>query len=260
MVYRLNVLMGTRYAIGSLMGRLRMALEKALEDGATVDLADCKMSPEAVDMINRYYDRIKFINSADPKANAILENNNNFRMNPPEVYPSLTYSANKDLDTFLRLARDLPMDGKYLVDIKQDNIMDIATLALLIMARPDLELDLSKCSNILFQFVNANLELPASMKIGKYIENMGSYCIIREKNADGLFGCEDYGFMEEHVFISERSVLPYEFGSRPIINLFEATPTPTEWIKTVENIMLVLSEDAGKSKKVSIEDFLTFRE
>lgn len=257
----LHEMMGTRFIINALSMRFRRCLEDSVAAGNELDLSGCKFGPECADLLKDYYDKLDFKNSEDEYLDSILKNNMEYKRNAPEEWEVLTIRNMKSLEEYMDLVKNLPQGAQFKVDCSLTSIADRSILTLLIMTRPDLELDIRQCSHDVFSFVR-DTWLSVAEHHERYYELIPPDVTIVEKQPDSdYYGKLSYGFQREQTFIRNRLVLPYEFGNSQIIVLDQSVQVPKEWRLTVEKCidtfeMVSISHKPGKV----LRNILTFRE
>lgn len=253
--------MGTKFIINALSMRFRRCLDEAATSGVEYDLAGCRFGPECADLLKDYYDRVNFCNTEDSYLDGLLKNNMDYKRNPPEEYELLTIRNMRSLDDYFDLAENLPQGGQFKVDCSLTSIADRSILVLLIMTRPDLELDIRQCSHDVFTYVRDSW-LSVAEHHDKYYELIPPDVLVVEKQPDSdYYGRPSYGLQREQAFIRNRLVLPYEFGNSQIITLDQSIKVSQEWRLTVEKCIdaFEMANMSHKPGKV-LRNILTFRE
>jgi hypothetical protein len=257
----LKVRMGTRFMINSLNLRLTRILEECKENGNTLDLNGCRFGPTCATLLSRYYSTVDLCNSESVYLDGILKNNCLAARATYDEYESLDLRNASELNTYLRLAEELPAGACYKPDMALSDPWSRATLILLIMTRPDIEFDIRSCGADVFEFVR-DAWLSSAEHHEMYYERVGVDITVRQVTSDGLYGDEYSGFKNERDFIHERKVLPYEFGNSQIIKLSKDDRVSDEWLPVVQKC-LDLFQHTAEAQRVpgkTVKDFLTFRE
>lgn len=256
----LKDMMETRYIINALAGRFRNCLNIAIDNGNIVDLAECKFGPECAYILNEYYSKLQFCNSTDAYLDSILKNNMAYRTEQIEEYEPLQFKDVRSIEYYLTLAKELPNGGKYKVECSLDSMTSKSALILLIMTRPDLELDIRQCASDVYDFVR-DTWLAVAEHHDKYYELIPPNTVIREMQENGYFGAANCGYQKEQTFIRNKKVLPYEFGNSQIITPDGKHPVAEEWRPTAEKCIYSfqttgISRHSGKV----LRNLLVFRE
>lgn len=256
----LHDLMETRYIIDALAMRFRRSLDTALSEGSDVDLAECRFGPLCSSILNEYYGKLRFINSEDSYLNDLLANNVAYKTEPIEEYETLTLRGITEIDTYMQLVKDLPQGARYKVDCSLSSLADKATLVLLLMTRPDLELDIRQCASDIYDFVR-DTWIAVAEHHSKYYELIAPDTVIVEEQENGYFGSPAYGYQKEQTFIKNRKVLPFEFGNTQIVTLDNSVQISNEWRTTAEKCISAFEHrrERRASGKV-LRNLLTFRE
>lgn len=253
--------METKYIINALSGRFRRCLEEAENSSIEYDLAGCRFGPECSELLKDYYATVNFCNTEDAYLDELLKNNIAYKREKIEEYEVLTIRGTSSLDDYFDMAQNLPTGARFKVDCSLTSIMDRSTLVLLIMTRPDLDLDIRQCSHDVFSYVRDSW-LSVWEHHDKYYELMPPNVVITEKQPNSeYYGRPSYGYQKEETFVRNRLVLPYEFGNSQIIKLDQSIRVSEEWRLTVEKCIDVF-ETASISRKPGkvIRNILTFRE
>lgn len=252
--------MGTRYIINCLAGRFTSIMER-YEPGTVFDLAECRFGPMCSNKLRSYYAKHKFINTEDDRLNRMLENNNEAAQQVIEPYEPLPIRKCDTIDQYLDLVETLPQGGKYEIQIDFGNIGNTATAVLLIMTRPDLDLDVRGCAGSLFDFVR-DMWVSSAEHHEEYYE-LRLPDVITTKSVDGKYGSEFTGFLDEYTYIHNKPVLPKEFGNSQIIVLDKSISVSQEWRPTVEKCIGIFERKAAQANKKpgrTLLNYLQFRE
>lgn len=146
----LSEAIGTKYIINKINKRLRLKLDSLI--GQEVDLAGCRFGPECASILEKYYDKIVFRNTEDSALDTMLQENRRLILNPEEEWPELDFGAVVKKETWFEDIPKIPQ-GKYLIKIDTNDIVQECLLILMIMARPDIEYDLSNCMADIMEIV-----------------------------------------------------------------------------------------------------------
>lgn len=205
LLYRL---MDTRYIIDKMSAIFENVCCKAVEEGYGIDLAECKLGPAAVDVIKRYETKVKFINSADPYLNKILEDNRNAVTAVLVDYPALSIPQITTEFNIRDYILGIP-SGQYKAVLNKVNTIPInaVLVCLILLCRPDIELDLEDCTAYVFDRFREKLNIEDFLDKG-YTEFL---------KAEGpivyTIKCDDAEF---HV---NNELIPAEIGSTTIYNI-----------------------------------------
>lgn len=259
-VIKLCEALGTRYIINALTGAQIAFLDGKVGSGDVIDLAGCKMGPDSVMALSRYYDSIDFQNSEDGYLDYILKSNCTRAREPIVEYDEIDLTGVKDIDRYMELVQTLPTGVKYKPVVSLSKLLDKVTLILLIMSRPDIEFDIRHCASDIYDYVRDSWLLSAETH-ERYYELIPPDTVIRERNEDGMFGCGWYGFQREISFVRNRIVLPWEFGNTAIIQLDKNQTVASEWRPTVEKCLDAFDQPyVGRKPGKVLRNLLTFRE
>lgn len=251
--------MGTKYIINVLDGRLEGVLNKCVEEGKSLDLADCKFGPRSVSILSGYYGKIHMTNSTDTKLNKLLNYNYQAVTEELEEYEILDISNTKDISVFQDLINNLPT-GKYKPILNHSNLRDRATIVLLILARPDCEFDIRDYASDIFDFVRDVWVTNAKHHKTYYELHAPNISVVTVDN-NNFYADEFYNPNKEESYIRNKVVLPFEFGNSQIVKL-DGSGVPEEWRSVVEKCLKVFETPVKpKRKKGKVaKNFLTFRE
>lgn len=259
-VIKMAEALGTKYIINALTGAQVAFLDAQVGTGNIIDLAGCKMGPDSVAALRRYYATIDFQNSDDEYLDFILKSNCARDREVLEEYEHLNLVNVRSLDYFLELVNSLPQGSKYMPDVNITQILDKVTLILLIMARPDIEFDIRSCASDIYDYIR-DVWLTSAESHDKYYELIPPDTVVRERREDGTFGCGWYGYQREAMFIRNRVVLPWEFGNTYIIKLDASQQVSKEWRPVVEKCLDAFNQPYAMRKPGKVlRNLLTFRE
>lgn len=261
-IVKLCDVIGTKYMINAINGLFRNTMDKLVGMDDVLDLADCRFGPKCEAILREYYSKIQMCNTEDEVLDKMLKNNCGPASEKVEDYEILDLSNTKSIDTALTLINSLPSSAKYTVNVNLSAPLDKITTILLIMARSDIEFDISRCATDIFDFVRESW-LSSAKSHDSYYELNAPHVQLVKRNKDGKFGDDSYGYMSEDIFIRRRIVVPAEFGNSQIIVLDENIEVDEEWMPVVEKCMntvdmLTASENRVPGK--TLKNYLTFRE
>lgn len=266
---KLRLRMNTKYIINAMHSEFIAVLRAAEQDGDTVDLCDCKFGPMCAGELRRWYSKVNFINSTDEDLNRLLQDNIDIVRNgtgeewellvlPDVLTEESLFEFAETLDTSKRYRIELRTNqymletGKTLTDNKMS---ECAFICLLIAQYPELELDVCTCGRILYDFI-ANLWTNTYKIHDTYIEFLtGGMRII--ENDNGFVNTLD-ARIPISVYLDTHQVLPYDFGTKCLIELDDDGNLCGEWAKLIDRCFKLLQPVVYDGPK--LEDYLTFKE
>lgn len=255
----LKDVMGTRYIINALDGKLMSVLDTATESGDTVDLCDCKMGPDAVIVLKSYYGRVALINSTDEELNDILTSNTLYVTEEISEYEPLNLMNVQDISVFMELREKLPQCASFKPIVDLTRILDKATLVLLMMARPDIDWDIRSCATDIYTFVR-DAWLNNAGHHDTYYELIAPDTVRRDITDAGYYGDSTYGYQKESSFVRTRCVIPYAFGNDRIVKM-DGSPIAEEWLPLVEKCLEMFKRGIIERKPgKTLRNLLVFRE
>ena len=227
--------MGTKYMINALSGAIRNVLDTCVGTDTVVDLADCKMGPEAANILMEYYSVIDFCNTSDDYLDYVVKNNCDRSRMVVGEYEPLDLRNIRSIDTYMDLVKTIPEGAKVCPIVSLSKLLDKVTLVMLIMSRPDVDFDIRSCASDIYDFVR-DAWVSNAEHHDKYYELIPPDTVLRLPDKDGFFGSKGYGFQRESSFVRNRQVLPWEFGNTKIIELGGSGVTD-EWRPVVEKCL-----------------------
>jgi hypothetical protein len=224
-IIRLRDLLKTRYVISTHQAGLDAALTSFLGKGVTVDLCECKLSPECAGVIRRFYGRVKFIDSANEHQNAYLEHN------------AKAVNENAEVREHIPIGKDIVSLMQYIKDMKEDVVYDVkhwddspvgmqAFVILVMLARPEIKIDVMKKAKSVFETIRQHwvygayehdsyLELVGA-GYGKGI--IGSYsAMVKRDVVNGEVYVPGDGKMPVDIYLHTYYAIPYEFGTECLV-------------------------------------------
>ena len=254
MVIKVRDIIGTRYIINSLSGAFRNAVVDALEQGITLDLAGCRLGPTNNIILEKYIGQVKFINSEEPELNEILENNYKIRNTVYEEYPELVFPKIDGEFDFLNYFANLPT-GKYSVELftatTNNYTITLSMICLVLLCRPDIELDLSKCSYSVIDRLRKDLNIESFIDAG-YTDFLKCYTpvICMTHSTD-----KDFSYTDE--------VIPAEIGSKVIFDIANSKIVSglyEQLVKSLLNDLIANINNIGDDVYIRLVDMLRYKE
>lgn len=245
--------MNTRYITNSLEYMFRKVLEDVASVHGTLDVALCKFGPNCSYMMREFYGRINFINSANKELNDLLQNNMKAwsELQTLEEWREWNFSGIDTFNDVKDLCLSIPVGTKLKVP-RLSKSSQIAACVFLIMTRPDLNIDTVNCSMDIYTFVR-DAWVMKRQPHDKYIQFLQPEIRVVEC-VDGMIFTPETGSLDETLFVNTQQVLPYDFGSIPLIVPNDGVLP--EWVEVLNKIAKVF-KTAGKPKR-SIMDKLQF--
>lgn len=241
----LSEVIGTKYIINKINKRLRLTLDSLVDKDDDVDLAGCKFGPECAVILSKYYDRINFRNTEDKELDDMLQYNRNLILHPEEEWQELDFDKVVRKETWFEDIPKIPT-GKYLIKINTADIVQECLLILMIMARPDIEYDLSNCMADIMGFVSKRIDLD-DFKDDKFYITKSPYVILVDRDS-----------------IDRNSISPVPecFGRDKMISFdgTEATlPHGFSYLITCIDEIVTKYTEVKKEEEVDIRKFLQVR-
>ena len=249
--------LGTKYPIDTIDLLFTKVMNECVEAGDTVDLAYCRFGPKCSLILNDFYGKLNIINSELPEWDIILQNNALAMTTVYEEYEPLKLFITSDFPALINWIKSLPA-GKYKPVIDLTNIKHRAVLTILIMARPDIELDIRNTSSDIFTFVR-----DAWVNGAKPHD---SYWILRAPDIELLTAQGDMfvdavgATYSKDTLLRDYTVLPAEFGNSQIITF--TSPIDSEWEPVLLKCINTLKEHTKNTRKIkgkTVRDFVTVR-
>lgn len=245
--------LGTKYIINTIEGRFRELLENASKRGEVVDLAECKFGPICSAHLRNYYNKCTIINTADEELNNLLKSNTISASTTFERFNKFVFPTKVNFESYVDTLKGLKSGDKFTVPILS-TMQQKAFITLLILMRPDIELDIDDCSMSIYEFV-ANEWKPAREEHTRYLQFLSPGLVTITKDPNGLFGNKTFGYLSESLYIDKYNVLPAEFGTE---QLYKGGHPTGEWSRVVDKCLRILL--VKKKKEKTLADFLEFRE
>ena len=251
MQVKLHEVIGTRYIISTIKDRLRTVLNEQLDKGNDVDLAGCKFGPDSVRVMQEFYGKIKFLNTEDAELQVLLDNNWDVVANPDEEYEVLDISEfNKD--NWTDKIENLPT-GSYKIKISLVDHTQAVIALLLIMARPDVEFDISDCSTKIVSLITNHVDYD-SFKDDEYVLICNPPYIHKERMEDIRRGRD--------------IVIPCDIGSERLVSFKETIKMNTRYKELIHYLSDVVNkafyttneDNVKKEEEVDVFDYLKLRE
>lgn len=239
----LSEVIGTRYIINKINKRLRITLDSLI--GQEVDLAGCRFGPECADILSGYYQKIVFRNSEDKDLDELLKYNRNLLLEPEEEWEVLDFDATVKKDTWFEDIPKIPT-GKYLIKINTDDIVQECLLILTIMARPDIEYDLSNCMADITDIISKRVNIADFEDDEVYVTKSPYIRLVNKSEIDRFsFG-----------------VIPACFGRDKMIGLDGSKPklpSGFKYLLTWIDEVITKSSVKPEEEKVDITQYLQIR-
>lgn len=258
-VVKLCDLMHTKYIINSLSLEFKEVMNKCQQGTDTIDLAGCKFGPTCSVMMNDYYKTVDFINSEKPSWNNILQNNIKAARAEYESYEKLPIPASKPVKELLQWIKDVPT-GSYEPVMGYSNVAQRALLVLLILARPDIELDIAKYATDVFEFVR-DAWATSAKKHDKYWVLYSPDIVSMDLSSENIH--DDSGaIISTSNFLKSHVVLPYEFGTERIVTF--ASQPDDEWKGVIDKCVRYIAQhdkkkEPTRKKGKTVRDFILTR-
>ncbi len=257
-MYVVEYQLGTKYIIDSLRGKFETLLQKALKDGETVDLRNCKFGPESAAVLRDYYSSVDMVNTTDSKLDALLKKNCEIaRRALPEPYPLLNIPNNLTSKEFTEIFKSVKSGDKYGFSTMDEGDKKIATIVMLILGHPEVEFDINSVAVDVYEFVN-NEWKSNRLPHDEYIEFLQPGIDYLTVDSKGYIESPTHGRLKAEFYIDRYMVLPADFGRVNLLQL-ESTGKPTgEWYKVIDKCIRAISRKPPEKKYLF--DFLEFRE
>ena len=241
----LSEAIGTKYIINKIDKRLRVTLEGLV--GQEVDLNGCRFGPECADILKTFYDKITFRNTESKELDDLLKYNRDLILNPEEEWEVLDFDKVVTKDNWFNDIPKIPT-GKYLIKIDRSDIIQECLLILTIMARPDIEYDLSECMADITSIVSKNVDIN-EFNEDKVFVTKAPYIELVDKSEIDRYsvGVIPACFGRDKMIAFDGSKPKLPAGFEPLL----------EWINTI----MTRSTNANlKEEKVDITEFLQMRD
>jgi len=148
---------GTAYIIDTISKLLRSTLDDLAKSTEEVDLSGTRFGPHCASILEEYYGKITFGNTEDPELNELLKYNNNVIKDPPEEWNPL-YIENICTEDYLTKIKEIPA-GKYKVELRREDRLHSVIVVLILLSRPDIDLDLTECSSLISELMNEHINI-----------------------------------------------------------------------------------------------------
>ena len=232
--------MNTKYLINALVGSFRELLAKAKAEGLVIDMAGCKVGPEVAREMRFSYKDVDYINSENSELNDLLKHNCEVSRIVYEEYEEVdvdNIDTIEDLMVFLSRT-DLPSKVKF--KTKSNSNKPMGAIALLIMSRPDLDVDTFGIAVSLFDLVR-KYWIPNAKDHDKYYKiDSGNIIVCDKVEASDIY-------------------LPYEFGNTKLFSLDGSIAIDNEWQEVVEGLIMLFRNKSKRHKGKTLLNYVTFR-
>ena len=246
MAVRLDEALGTRYITIDYV----RDLDEFLSKNSSVDLANCRFTPKAEQVLRKYYDKVEFINSTNKALNALLQMNMEASKQKPPVSVPLRANIRQPQDV-LTIFRSLDENVIYNLSEmskQNENPMHVCYLAILIMMKkPQIMFDLEYYAIKVFETVRKDW-LKVRGHHDAYWE-LDAMSLVKREVKDGMVYVQGTGNILEVNYVREFTVLPYEFGTQDLyghpefedvwLNALTALTQQTTKIKTMKDFIEV---------------------
>ena len=209
---------GTKYLTESQSLDFSVFLE-GIPEGDTLDLQRVKLSPSVEETIRNNSLKYIFIDSFDNKRDEILKYNREClvtraTMQVPDI---LKIKPNINLEEALELVRSIPAGSSIRLDSIQSaqSAKAKATCWLLLLLRPDLNIDVFKSLGFIYEFVREPLmeRIQHHPRYLELIDNMTGFRYI-DVDSEGYLGSTFEGKLPEFEYIKTHRCLPAELGTQ----------------------------------------------
>lgn len=247
----------TKYIINSMVGKFSNLFKRAMELNLPVDLSDCKLGPDCASELRKYYGKVKIINSTDEVLNKILNDNTEAALITSYApYPEMVFPTRITIETLMQYIQDTKDGAQLHPTVMTGESKKLAFLTLFIMIRPDVDVDIHDCAIALYDYISSDWEL-CRVSHDKYIQFMRpDWCIIECNN--GIMGTPYTGYMSEDLYISKYDVLPYDFGTKMLLEEDEAGRPSGEWRNVINKCMNELCKSSS-ANATHLYDYLKVR-
>lgn len=242
--------MGTRYIINALNMEFRGVLEKALKEGCGIDLCHCKLGPYAAGTLQGYYGSLDIIDSNDKEMNKILQHNCSVKekRNNLEEYSILDFSSISSLSDLVTLLNGLKSNGKYKPVGVTYNKYSLSSLVYCLMVKPEIDFDITDYLPKVYDFVR-NEWITSAKHHDKYILlTRPDYIVLDCVN--GYVDVPGIGEIQENNFINSFDALPYEFGTKNIVEYNSKGRPVGEWAGVINKILINLGRRNWKNDSI----------
>lgn len=239
----LKDLMGTRYITVDHVSKMIHVLESVDE----VDMAYCRLTPNAEYVLTRFYSKVNFINSENSLCNGILQHNMKAaRMEKISTVP--LPDTIKSQEALLDTLRNFDMLPVYsLEDTKLVRRVKYAWAAVISMKYPEVKLDLGAEAREMFEQVRDNwLKVRQSHK-SYWCVDRASIC--RIDVIDGKVCTLDNHVLAEDLFVQNYVCLPLEFGTKVVWE-------DPEYEYVIANALRIIQNFGTEVKIKTMKDFI----
>lgn len=250
---------GSVYVINSFKSKVEHVLNRCLENGLTLDVADCRFGPDCALVLSVYYGKVNIIDSLSPERNKILENNAREAVKVFEPYPVYQFPKECNFDTLIEEFNKFKPGDKIalLPDILSNE--QLAFTVMLILMLPEVEFDISERLYHIYSFVKDEWLL-SSRHHDKYWEFTVDSIFEREVDSKGFMGTGKYGTgkLTEADYIRSQYCLPYDFGTKYCLEFDESGKAIGEWGIVVNKCITILTTPKKKRGPI-LADFVRLR-
>lgn len=253
MVIKLRESLGTNYIINSLAGGFRGIVLRAKEDSTVIDLAGCRFGPDCANIIKEHEKNVVFINTEEPELNALLESNRTILNTELPEYPLFELPELNGNFNIIEYMNNIPA-GQYTVDVwsKVNNYnANVALTCLVLLCRPDVELDLIKCTTDIFDRLCKNLNIESFVENG-YTEFLKAYspiiCTIHVNDKE---------------FVSTDRIIPAEIGTVRVFDISTSSVLSENYMELISSLLQELTVYVNKANNefyYRLVDLLQYKE
>lgn len=231
--------MGTRYIINALLNDFIGVLEKALREDKGIDIANCKLGPGPANELARYYTKLDIIDSVDSERNSLLQGNIKAKKDLAnlEPYTKVDFSRINNISSTAAFLGNLK-DGDKICPDNVNTEKSLAALCFCIMVKPEVDFDISDYLPRIYYYIVNEWKMLAKPH-NKYIRLMRPDYQVYEC-INGIIETEDKGKLTENNFVQSLDVLPYEFGTKVLVEYDENGETCGEWAAVTNKLLNTL--------------------
>lgn len=246
--------LGTRYIIESLENKFRRILADAAANHDIVDLGKARLSPTNAAHLRSYYDKIDFINSEDENLDKLLKDNIRNARSEWVEYNKYDIPQSPTFSDYLSAVKSIEKNSKMMIEVRPDSERQLAFVTMLILKRPDLDIDLSKCASKIYDFVYMEW-LTKRKEHNSYLEFVNN-SITERKVVNGKVDVAGGKSIDVRQYILSHKVLPSDFGTKDLV-VIENGKAKGEWggvvLKCISTLM------APKLEIHKLAEYLKFR-
>lgn len=238
--------MGTRYICDWQARALEIVLDKALQEGVEVDVAECFFTPGASKRLDAYSTKMRIINSQDKEKDAILEHNSQVSTERTTQRFRDTFESVEDLKLYLK---QLESDKVVKVPIHVHEERAFRVLDLIFILRPDVPVSMGTVIIEYFKHVRNTWKYYNDSE-HEYWELKGVTPVYVKAESGKCKSIVDGSVYDEDVFRRRSGVLPYRFGTRKLNE-------EEDFKRLIANAIEYLKTTAKpKRKKKTLMDYL----